>query len=154
MNKSEFVKKVKELGFIVKEKEYTMANEVWLIVCEGEHTEIMGVENTRFVIDTDYANFIDLDYYLKEKLFDLAVEYARTPIKERGEEKKYHVRLPWLDEDFQCLNLNKSTGRYLIATKSEFSYCQTKFTMEEIEELKEKYNLDSFEIVEAPEDEI
>ena len=112
----------------------------------------MSVEkNTRYMIDTDYANFIHLDDDLKEELFDLATEYAKTPVEEREEEKKYYVKLPWLREDFQYLNFNKSTGMYLTATKGEYCNYQTKFTVEEIEEMKKRFNLDSFVIVEVEE---
>ena len=48
MKTNEFIARVEELGFSVKEKKYTVvnevwlkkytvANEVWLIVCEVEH---------------------------------------------------------------------------------------------------------------------
>ena len=70
MKTNEFIKEVNHLGFNVKEKKYTRANEVWLIVCEVEHTKIMGVEkNTRFLIDTYCASFIHLDDGIKEELF-------------------------------------------------------------------------------------
>ena len=153
MKTSEFIKRVEELWFSVKEKKYTVTGGAWLIVCEGEHTEIMGIEkDIRFLIDTNYENFIDLDDDLQKELFDLAVEYSRTPVEERKEEKKYYVKLPWLGEDSKYLNRNKSTGTYITAMKNEYLYYQTKFTMEEIEKLKEKYNLDSFEIVEVEDD--
>ena len=59
MKTNEFIKRVKELGFRVKEKKYTEANETWLIIYEGEHTKCIGVEkNTRYRIDTNYVNFI------------------------------------------------------------------------------------------------
>ena len=88
MKTNEFIARVEELGFNVKEKKYTYANEVWLIVREVEHAVIMGVEkNTKYMIDTDYASFIYLDDDLKWELFNLAVEYARTPIEERKAER-------------------------------------------------------------------
>ena len=153
MKTNEFIKRVEELGFSVKEKKYTYANEVWLIVREVEHAAIMGVEkNTRFLIDTDYASFIYLDDDLREELFNIAVEYAKTPVEERKEEeKKYYLKLPCLRKGSQYLNYNKSTGTYITAMKGEYLNYQTKFTMEEIEKLKEKYNLDSFEIVDVEE---
>ena len=97
MKTNEFIREVNHLGFSVKDKKYTGANEIWLIVCEGEHTKIVSIEkNTRFLIDTNYANFIHLDDDLKEELFDLAIEYAKTPVEEREEEKRFIIPLPGL----------------------------------------------------------
>ena len=89
-----------------------------------------------------------MDIATQEALFDLVVECAKTPIEERKEEeKKYYVKLSWLGEDSQYLNFNKSTGTYFTVMKDGDKIFKNKFTMEEIEKLKEKYNLDNFVIV-------
>ena len=138
MKTSEFIARVERLGFSVKEKKYTVVNEVWLIVCEVEHIGVMSVEkNTRYMIDTDYANFIHLDDDLREELFGLAVEYARTPIEEREMEKKYYLRLPIFGYDNEnYLNLDRDTGKYLLDNKKDIAYYQTQFTQKEIDEMK------------------
>ena len=121
MKTSEFIARVEELGFSVKEKKYTYTNEAWLIVREVEHAAIMGVEkNTRFLMDTDYDSFIYLDYDLREELFGLAVEYARTPIEEREMEKASretlctgcnHLKVCKYVEDMENIVTGKQIGR-------------------------------------------
>ena len=153
MRTNEFIKRVKELGFSVKEKQFIYTNETWLIIYEGEHTKCIGVEkNTRYRIDTNYGNFIlFLDDDLKWELFNLAVEYARTPIEQRKEEKKYYLRLPIFgyDDEQNYLNLERDTGKYLFGSKKNIDGYQTQFSQKEIDEMKKKYNLDSFEVVEV-----
>ena len=154
MKTSEFIARVKELGFRVREKKFSVTNEVWLIVCEVEHTKFIGVEkNTRYLIDMNYANFMFLDDDLKWELFNLAVEYARTPIDERKEEKKYYLRLSIFgyDDEQSYLNLERDTGKYLFGSKKNTERYQTQFTQKEIDEMKKRFNLDSFEIVEVEE---
>ena len=152
MKTNEFIKKVNELGFNVIEKQFIYANETWLIVREAEHATIMGVEkNTRYMIAIDHGRFEYLDDDTKEELFNIAVEYAKTPIEEKKEEKKYYLRLPIFgyDDEQNYLNLERDTGKYLFGSKKNIDGYQTQFSQKEIDEMKKKYNLDSFEVAEV-----
>ena len=165
MKTSEFIKR----GGRMRYKEFKEEIEDWgrkhryatEVTIEDSHTFVkVGVHeasyivahiSTRytFVLGTNWDYVMKIEECARGELFDILVELARTPIEERKEEKKYYVKLPWLGEYSQYLNFNKPTGMYFTAMKHEYLNCQTKFTMEEIEKLKEKYNLDSFEVVEV-----
>ena len=89
---------------------------------------------------------------LIKKIEQWAIEYGRTPIEERKEEKKYYLRLSIFSyNEWNYLKLERVTEKYLFGSEEEIEGYQTQFTQKEIEELKEKYNLDSFEIVEVEE---
>lgn len=79
----------------------------------------------------------------KEKLFELLVEYARTPIEEREEEKKFYLRHKWMkEEDYNYLTLDLDDNTYDLNDIDGFDWTENKFTREEIDEIKEKYNTD------------
>lgn len=80
MKTKEFIKRVEELGFEV-----------------NVYDSYINVLANNFFISTIYMNKmygistyepILADFKNKEKFFDLMVEYAKTPIDERKEEKK------------------------------------------------------------------
>lgn len=48
------------------------------------------------ILSTRFASFFHLEDGLRDKLFNLFVEYAKTPISERKEEKIFIVPLPGL----------------------------------------------------------
>lgn len=91
----------------------------------------------------------------KEKLFELLVEYARTPIDEREEEKKYYLKHKWLRCLGGCALLHESTKFHTFVLMGGFGEVpkdyKMKFTQKEIDEIKEKYNTDlsDFEMVEV-----
>lgn len=106
-----------------------------------------------FAINTNNIWFEMLEEEIKGKIFDILVEFARTPADEREEEKKYQYRLKekywWIVDKFyeEKTYLNFRTVRYNLAdisldNKEETSSHKTKFTDEEIEELAEKYDID------------
>ena len=49
------------------------------------------------------------------------------------------------------LNLERDTGKYLFGSKKNIERYQTQFTQKEIDEMKKRFNLDSFEHVEVKE---
>lgn len=53
-------------------------------------------ETKENVMDTMCAYFIRLDDELRAELFELFTEYAKTPIGERAEEKRFIIPLPGL----------------------------------------------------------
>ena len=87
MRTKEFIKRVEELGF-----EYEKAEEVYFIY-DHEGTEYAAVCHTapNQISNTERAwDWLDKD--VQEKLFNLLIEYAKTPIEMRGEEKYYLVK--------------------------------------------------------------
>lgn len=81
MRTKEFIKRVKELGF-----EYEKAEEVYFLY-DHEGTEYASVCHTTPNQISNMERAWDwLDKDVQEKLFDLLIEYAKTPIKDREEE--------------------------------------------------------------------
>lgn len=151
MKTNEFIKKVKELGFNVEDCVDLYSNEKIIRGIRYEYKIFARVgEDRRFSFNVFYSYFEELDIATQEALFDLVVEYARTPIEER-EEKKYYLRLPIFgyDDEHSYLNLECNTGKYLFGSKTNIERYQTQFTQKEIDEMKKRFNLDSFEIVEV-----
>lgn len=134
MKTKDFIKKANELGYNVKKV--------------GLGTKVSGKINccTVALINEDFYNMVDLSYvhYMDDDLFDLIVSYAKTPVEERKSVKKYSVKvLPYsdgyLNVRYGCDNI--VTNRYIISDTKELAYCKTKFTEDEIEELKKQPDL-------------
>ena len=70
------------------------------------------------------------------ELYMILSELAMTPLDERIGEKKYRVKA---FEDY--LNLNVDTLRAFLFGKSETEFCQTCFTLKEIEQLKQREDI-------------
>ena len=98
-------------------------------------------------------DWIDKD--VQEKLFDLLIEYAKTPIEDREEEKKFYLRHKWLNLDTDnYLHLDVDDGSCMLDDDEEFSYTKIKLTEKEIKEIKKKFDTDlaDFELVEVEDD--
>lgn len=75
------------------------------------------VENT---LDTSYLAFISLNKKIRTELFDILVEYAKTPISEREEEKRYIIPLPGLvTTDGKQQYLTHKEGRFFASKRRE-----------------------------------
>lgn len=123
MKTKEFVVKVEELGYSVRENDS----------CINVHNEkdlIMKVYNmTPNTIDTYWNDDVPSD------LFDLGVEYAKTPIQERKDPKKYYLTLPIEYSNNSVLNYGCFSERFYFDSRDEGSHRKTQFTLEEIKDL-------------------
>ena len=85
-----------------------------------------------------------------------AVEFAETPLEDREEEKKFYLKHRWLDRENEAnyLNFEISEFYYSLDSKPEVSWVKTKFTLKEVEKIKEKFDTDlkDFELVEVEDD--
>ncbi len=127
MKTSEFIKKINELGYNVKETEHN-------IIVRKEFTHLA-------VIDKENIYGFKYFYHNDKDLFKLCVDYTSTPIEEREEEKRYYLFK--IDRKFyenEYLNYNKCYNRWLLGDDIEDVQYQTKFTCNEIEDIKEKFN--------------
>lgn len=107
---------------------------------------------TRYGFSAIGISFYRLPGPLKEELFDILVEFARTPVEEREEIRKYQYRLKekylWISNrgsssnNFLNLNYGQSTPYIILNDKGQVTGYKTKFTDKEIEELAEKYDID------------
>lgn len=127
MKTSEFIKKINELGYNVKETEHNM-------IIRKEYTHLA-------VIDKENIYGFKYFYHNDKDLFKLCVDYTSTPIEEREEEKKYYLFK--IDKKFyenEYLNYNKCYKRWLLGDDIEDARYQTMFTCSEIENIKKRFN--------------
>ena len=78
-------------------------------------------------------------------LLDLMVEYTNTPIEEREEPKKYHLKHRWMTTmgGFpKGLRINIATGTADVEQMIPMIGYQNQFTKKEIEEIKERFDTD------------
>lgn len=148
MKTKEFIRRVDELGFLYEKAEevyyiYNKEGTKYASVCHNVPNQISNMERV--------WDFLDKEE--QKKLFDLLIEYAKTPIEDREEEKRFYLKHRWLENREECnyLNFEISGLYYSLNTKCEASWAKTKFTINEIKEIKEKFDTDlaDFELVEV-----
>lgn len=134
MKTNEFIKKLNELGYNVKETEHNM-------IVRKEYTHLA-------VIDKENIYGFKYFYHNDKDLFKLCVDYTSTPIEEREEEKRYYLRK--FNKKFyegEYLNRDINYNRWLLGDNIENVNYKTKFTWKEIEKIKKKYNTELCEFV-------
>ena len=145
-----FIKEAEELGFrflqCTKDIEIYYENRQVAYVCWYR----------RFYVGTT-CWFHDLPEELQEKLFNLLVEYGRTPIDEREDPQKYFLRFAGLVNNgiFNYLNYNLEKDFLRLNDNHQLPTYKTQFTQKEIDEIKEKFKvtLNDFEQIPVEEDE-
>lgn len=151
MTTKEFIEKVNELGYLIDDS-YVY----WQIRNEENLLVAIVHKNTLSRISTDFVGWwnMNIEDEVRNKLFDLIVEYANTPIEDR-EEKKYLLLHKFvLSKKLYSVNLayNRYKRAYrLINLKSNNDIYKVLFTEKEVEKLKEKLdtNFDDFKMVEV-----
>lgn len=129
-----------------------------LFVVHSGREDIASVYlNTRFEINTNYWAFRNmLAEDEREKVYVLLTKLAETDPSEREEEKGYYLKHKWLytkecrylcKDDYGCILVEK------LQPSEDFApfYKPTKFTKEQIEEIKKELNtdLEDFELIEV-----
>jgi hypothetical protein len=114
-----------------------------------------------YIINTDDSMFNRLPKEFKKELFNILVEFVRTPVGERVEEKKYQYRLKekylWISNrgsisnNFLNLNYGESKPYIILNDKGQVIGYKTIFTDEEIQEVVDKFNvnLEMFDKIEV-----
>ena len=144
MKTKEFIKRVKELGFEVRINSRT----AYIL---NDKTTIVRVEiDKAFVIDCFYLLNWTLEEEIREKLFDLIVEYAVTPVKAREEEKKFYLKHRYLQSSLTNSNnilcYSASDDKLALCNGINFPKYKTYLTLKEIEEIKEKFDTDLVDV--------
>ena len=145
MKTKEFIKRVEELGYktLVYHKTIRIRDKGCLVA--------LIVLNKRFIFETNFV----IRPITDERLFDLLVEYAKTPIEDRGDTSKHiykHNFIKTKGNSFTYLAIRQrpSISYPVLQGSSEdiFEY-KVEFTDEEIEEVKKEYGifLDDFKKV-------
>ena len=131
-----FIKEAEELGFrflqCTKDIEIYYENNQVAYVCWFR----------RFYVGITYE-FCNLPKELQEKLFNLLVDYARTPLDERETQQKFYLKFaPLVDEGcFNYLNYNSSLNCIRLNDCYQTPMCKTQFTQKEIDDIKEKFKV-------------
>lgn len=124
-------------------------------LCETGNMCCINAE-TEFAINTQTDNY-NSDF-IKEYGATI-IEFAKTPIKDRYPVKKYYVKFDLLEFIYkQNCYLNKVTDdeypeiNYTLNNRVQVDNHQTQFTMEEIEEIIPKEDMDKFKFIPVEED--
>ena len=151
MKTSEFVKRAKELGFVAgKHLDDNMA----IFAKDGVIVLIDEYMPYGLIMDTRHLK------YVTKELFDLCVEYAKTPIEAREEEKKFYLQKMrsfydnYYDETTKFLNVRKDRDRYDLGTTGQTFMIRTQFTQKEIDKIKEEQHTDLSEFKQIPVEEM
>lgn len=126
---------------------FEVFNEDGYLVVKDEYGYNLAYVNktTLTQMSTDYMEWDGVYDEDKTKLFDLIVEYAKTPVNEREEEKKFYLKHRWFKPSpiyKNYLNYWIGNDEYWLDYKNESKEIQTQFTLKEIDEIKEKFNTD------------
>ncbi|WP_311695700.1 hypothetical protein [Sneathia sanguinegens] len=107
-------------------------------------------DNYRYLYTLYAEEFTKLQPKIQKRLFELIIQIVKTPIKNRVEQK-YLLKHKFLFESLTYLNYNSRLNKLILADKHQTNYCQTKFTKDEIEKLKKKFNtkFEDFELLKS-----
>lgn len=134
MKTNEFIKKLNELGYNVKETEHSM-------IVRKEYTHLA-------VIDKENIYGFKYFYHNDKDLFKLCVDYTSTPIEEREEEKRYYLfKFNKKFYENEYLNYNKYYKHWGLGDNVENAQYKTKFTWKEIEDIKKRFDTELCEFV-------
>lgn len=148
MKTNELIKKVEILGYEITKKQFIDDTNYFVIYNSFGGTMCYVAINKLFEMK------ICLDEYMSEELFDLIVEYAKTPVEDREKEKEFYLKHKWIKGcAIMYLYRNELNGYCYLGENKCRPHRQRMFTLEEIKELKEKFNTDlsDFEMVEVEE---
>lgn len=116
MKTKEFIKAIEKLGY------YPLENNAIIKITKSQSIQFVYADvatNHQNVLGTDYFPFTELSKDEQAELFDVLIEYARTPLEEREEEPKYRLRHKWL-----CLDEfgdEKAFLNYCVENKNVFN---------------------------------
>ena len=89
MKHSEFIRKVKDLGF-VEDLGFEVVDWDECLITTNENG-VVGSVNKNYEAAMDTNSSVALSTEVRVKLLEILVEYAKTPIQERKEERKFSI---------------------------------------------------------------
>ncbi len=127
MKTKEFIKRVEELGYKVR-KVYSQ------IEIMNQGLTVATVSTKRMYVIKSFC-FVDVEWENQDKLFDLIIEYAKTPIDEREEEKsKIYMIYDWSSECIKILSKYKTKAFAKVVAKDVlFGDCIDDYKLIEID---------------------
>ena len=101
MKYSEFKREVEKLGFT-----YSKRCEQAAVKVDGQ--TVMNISTGRkYIVDSEWNKYQQLNETTQGQLFDLAYQLAKTPLAEREEEKLYRVKFPNVTRSGNSIYLEK-----------------------------------------------
>lgn len=133
----DFIKEVKAMGFVA------IVGDGYFRVKDSEGYNVAYVSNAiTHMFDIAYNAFKNLQENDKNNLFDLLVEYTRTPLEEREEQERFFLKFKIeIGGKYEYLNYYKEEDELTLDNSLETSSFQTLFTDKELEKLKEKFEV-------------
>lgn len=131
MTTKEFINKLNILGYTVEKRK----NHVRVL----KDDDLVANISSFFVyeLDTEWEGMCN-----NEELFDVMVEYAKTPIEEREEQEEFYWKLKGNMDDSYCyINFNKKRNTVSIDNKHETGTYKSVFTENEFKELCKKHGM-------------
>ena len=136
MKTSELIESVMEIEGI---NDYRQSEEM---VCfyASKKDRILAYANKieKFKIATDFGNFSKLPSFSQELLLDLFYEYAKTPLEEREEPKKYKLKHKLIRGNDGYLNYAGSKKELIFSSETEIRDIRATATIQEWESLTEQ----------------
>lgn len=147
MKTKEFIKNVEKIGL----KTESDGDELNILIKDLIIASVYLKSRHRLTMFS--SGFALLNELERATLYKLLWDYIETPVEERWEEKKFYLRYKWINADYNYLNYDCRLDVYGLDRILSFNWIKGKFTLEEIEDIKEKYDtkLEDFEIVEVEE---
>ena len=132
MKYSEFKREVEKLGCEVCN---TSGD---IVVKRNTYTILTVNKNKEFEFDNEWNKWSRIGE-IKSPLFDLAYQLAKTPLAEREEEKKYHLKLelpiPLEDSSMRWLNQKVGASKYHFGSQENIRDYKTIFTESEVAQM-------------------
>lgn len=146
MKTKEFIKRVNELGF----KAHKIVTQIDII---ANGFTIARVYTNR-MYSMNAFTFINVEWKNQDKLFDLIVEYVKTPIEDRKEETRFYLEhryFKFYNGSRKYLGMDLVKYKPDLYSKITYRWVKNQFTKKENDEIKEKFNTDlkDFELVEV-----
>lgn len=159
MKTKEFIEKVEKMGFDIAYYKNPYSNiesncDYDLITISANNQILVKVwTNCQYAISTiSDGHSCYLDGYDVDELYKLCFEYACTPVEDREEEKEFYLKHRWIKGCvIMYLYRNELNGYCCLGENKCRPHRQRRFTLKEIEEIKEKFDTDlkDFELVEV-----
>lgn len=130
----EFIREVEELGL-----ECSDCLTIFAIYRDGDLVSLVS-KNTKFLAGTAYDSFKYLPDELKEKLYNIIDDYARTPLEDREDEKKYYLKHRKTNISPYYLNVFCGEDGHIVESNVDMVVLKNQFTQKEIDEIKNIFN--------------
>lgn len=156
MRFKEFEEKIEDWGRKYDDKPIIKINGYSVLLkmtINGKYKPMVRISSINsYELDTTYLYFSDLANDEKQDLFKIVTEFAATKPEDREDEKLFYLKnTSFFTHDYDGYLNFDNCEFYMLNSRDETKGHKTKFTLEEIEEIKKKFNttLEDFELIEV-----